>query len=327
MQLDEMEAIIMSLSQFVVGLVADQSGKQLVLESAVEFTPGSKLAERIRKTGEAESSFINFAQPGSPMMARATDVIDSTEVAAREKWLSAIIETTVKPWIAKGGIPISESLIDEFGVLCNDSIREGTGDGTLCLQLQDGLHLVGATRVADGKKAAAFVQKAASEIEVSKYGVKVNFNAYEHQGTTIHTGTIPVPADTDPVVAQILGQEVRFALGTSAKALCAAVGPKCEERLKAALDSSKGKAAVPESPFLIELETLPVLEYAQSIIPHPAIGAMIQAAQSLSDNDMFVVGSRVIPNGMVFRVTLEEGLLKAVGAGAKAGQRNGRGGF
>jgi hypothetical protein len=323
MQMKQIEEMILSLNQLVVGLTIDSDGKQVVLESAVEFQPGSKLAERVRKTAETPSKFTTLTNQNTPITLRATDVSDPTQVEAAEKSIGTFIENIAKPFLKENEIPISDATLADLSSVIKESMREGVGDMGATIEFVDGLHCFVGSRVADGAKVAQLVKKAASEVKPENYGAQLQFDAYAHQGTTVHLGSIPLPK-SNPVPAMIFGEVLKFAIGTSDKMVCLAFGAKCEDCLKASIEKSSGKATVPEAPFALRVEGLPLIQYISELVPNPALNAMVSAVQSASDRDMLVVGSRVIPNGMVFRLTIEEGLLKAVGAAVKAGQNPGR---
>lgn len=74
----------------------------------------------------------------------------------------------------------------------------------------------------------------------------------------------------------------------------------------------------------LQVKLGPILDYVQSIQPSPIGDAMIQAAQNFSSNDTLTVKSQIVPHGAVVRITIEEGILRAIGAAAKAGQGNRR---
>ncbi len=52
---------------------------------------------------------------------------------------------------------------------------------------------------------------------------------------------------------------------------------------------------------------------------------MVQKLKEAADNDTIGVTIRMVPRGTVARITVDEGVLRAAGAAAKAGQGGGRG--
>ena len=64
-----------------------------------------------------------------------------------------------------------------------------------------------------------------------------------------------------------------------------------------------------------------LLNYVQSIEPTPVSEAMLNAAAA--GNDRILVDSQPIERGMVVRLSLEDGVMKAISAGVKAGQGGG----
>ena len=64
-----------------------------------------------------------------------------------------------------------------------------------------------------------------------------------------------------------------------------------------------------------------LLNYIQSIKPTPISEAMLSAASA--GNDRILVDSQPIERGIVIRLSLEDGVMKAIAEGVKAGQRGG----
>ena len=80
------------------------------------------------------------------------------------------------------------------------------------------------------------------------------------------------------------------------------------------------------TPFEGTIEVADILNYAQSISPNSMLDLVIDAIKQSEGKDRVLVNGSVIPRGMVYRLTIEEGVLRAAGAAGKAGQAN-AGGF
>ena len=69
-----------------------------------------------------------------------------------------------------------------------------------------------------------------------------------------------------------------------------------------------------------------LLNYMQSIQSTPAAEAMLNSATASVGNDRIMIDSQSSERGAVVRLTLEDGVMKAIAAGVKAGNPGG-GGF
>jgi hypothetical protein len=77
----------------------------------------------------------------------------------------------------------------------------------------------------------------------------------------------------------------------------------------------------------LRIETLPIFQYAQTISSNAITDAMAKAAQNMSEADLIVVDTRITENVVVWRMAIEEGVLRAIGAAIKTGTKRQRGGF
>ncbi len=324
---NQLEELVKGMRQLVVGLVADQANKQVVLETAVEFLPDSTIDQQLQKSASTASSFIELVAADVPASLRSTESIPDSQLAAVEKTLAGMLDTVGSQAAARAHIKMTD---DDWRMLKDiliATVRERVSDTALSVSFQDGFHLDLAARVADGRQVAALAEKVAAAVDKEQVKLSTTFNAYTYQNAMVHLGSMALPADADPVLRQILTDTVTFAIGTADKAVYLSLGPKAEARLKANLDRSLGKTSVPERPMELKFKLYPILEYVQTIAGDPMVDAMLQAAQSLQNHDTLAIYSRMISHGVVVRLAVEEGVLKSIGAALKAGTRNRNAGF
>ncbi len=99
------------------------------------------------------------------------------------------------------------------------------------------------------------------------------------------------------------------------------IGDAAETNLKAAIDrTASASTGVAGAPFDLNIDVGQVLDYIQKVQPNPFTEAMAQTASQFSSNDSIIGTSRVVPHGVIARFTIQEGVLRAIGAAAKAGQ-------
>jgi len=69
---------------------------------------------------------------------------------------------------------------------------------------------------------------------------------------------------------------------------------------------------------------VPILQYIQTIKEEPIVAAMIDGARQSSAKDFINVNTKILPHGVLGRLSIDEGVLKAVGSAVKEGQGGGR---
>jgi hypothetical protein len=180
--------------------------------------------------------------------------------------------------------------------------------------------------VADGNKLATFLASNYEKIRSYSDDLPlIQFNKGKHSGVTLHAGAVTLPQDAPPELVRVLGSPVAFALGTADNAVYLSVGPDAEAKLKAAIDKVAAKSTpVAGNPFDMRVQLVPILQYIQTIKEEPIVAAMIDGASQSSAKDFINVNTKILPHGVLGRLSIDEGVLKAVGSGVKAGQGGGR---
>jgi len=325
-QIDQIEDMIRNTKQVVLGLASDSSKKQLYLEAATEFVNGSKMDAQLTRSATAKTVFSGIQAEGRAASIAFTDLIDPVQIPQIEQSVNAGFDVMTKNLSKSPNDQGVVDLIKEIKLIVIKSIQNGIVDGAASISVQGGLNIVTASQIADGKQLAATLQKSLTSIKLGDSKPEIKFNAYTHQGAAIHLGQLKLPSDADETVKKIFSDTATFAIGTANKAVYIAIGNQSEANLKAALDRVAAAPSVPGAPMNLQVKLGPILEYVQSIQPSPIGDAMIQAAQNFSSNDTLTIKSQIVPHGAVVQIIVEEGILRAVGAAAKAGQGNRRGG-
>lgn len=325
-QIEQIEDMIRNTKQVVIGLLGDSSNKQVYLEVASEFIAGSKLDAQIARSATAKTDFSALPMNGQTIALSFSEVLDPSQIPQIEQTVNAAFDTAIKNVPKSGNSQAAVEFIKEIKLLVVKGIQDGNVDGAASVTFQSGLNIVTASRVADGKQLAASLEKASAAMSQAPDAPKIKFNAYTHQSSSVHIGTLKLPSDADEKARKIFSDTIHFAIATSDKKVVVALGSQAEANLKAALDRIAGKPATQGSPVAVSIEVGPLLDYLQSVDPSPIVEAMIQGAQNYADKDMLTIKSQLVPHGAVIRISIEEGVLRAIGAGAKAGQGTRRGG-
>jgi hypothetical protein len=137
----------------------------------------------------------------------------------------------------------------------------------------------------------------------------------------MHLVEADVPADEDEV-RKIFGEQVRVHIGTGPKAIYVALGDDSLPLMKQLIDSEATPVA-PSGNTLMQLEVnlMPILQFAQSVENNDAIAAMIDALSRADDAGELRIVSEAIENGQVSRFIIGDGMLQAIGAAARQAQQ------
>jgi hypothetical protein len=208
--------------------------------------------------------------------------------------------------------------MNELEAATEATLKEGIIDGGMVASLENGLNLVAGFHVADGKALATSVKNVAKVAEGEPDAPKIEFDASEYKGVTFHNGSVTLPPQVDDSVREIFGDEVTFVIGTGAKAAYVAVGKDAEAQLKAVIDKNAAGMTGEVTPFEMRAEVGPILQYAQEIRENPIVEKVLKVLEKYSDKDSVTMSSRVAPRGMMYRFTVEEGVLRAAGAAQPA---------
>ena len=325
-QIEQIEDMIQNTKQIVLGLSSDSANKQIFLEAASEFVEGSKLDARVARSATAKTKFAGLKGEDPVISLAFADLMDPSQIPQFEQWVNASMDAFIESTQKSSSQPGLADFLNEIKSIVIKSIQDGIVDSSTTITLNQGLNIVTAAHIADGKQLAATLEKASGTMKKGESAPQIQFNAYEHQGASIHLGSVKLPSDADEVARKVFSDTVNIAIGTAGTAVYIAIGSQAEANLKAALDRIAKVPPTGGTPMELKIEVGPLLAYIQSIEPTPFVEAMIQALQNYASNDMLVVKSEIVPHGARVRVTVEEGILRAAGAAIKAGQGNRRGG-
>jgi hypothetical protein len=137
---------------------------------------------------------------------------------------------------------------------------------------------------------------------------------------TLHRVEGEVP-EGEEEARKLFGDKIVIHIGTAPKAVYLALGRDSLPLLKEFISSGNTDAGGDRPVGQFKLRLLPLLELAQSVESNDAVAAMINALAGSPDQGELSVVSDSIPNGSAVSVKFGEGLLKAIGAAAAAGQR------
>jgi hypothetical protein len=197
------------------------------------------------------------------------------------------------------------------------------GGGVLVLRDTDPkLQLAAGAYVADGQEFDQALRKAVNLASKQPGFPGVNLGVDSHRGVTFHTVTMAAP---DQEAKKVFGDDVKMAVGIGERAVFFAIGGDPVSLLKQIIDKSGTPAAAP--PMSLKIALTPIIKFAQMVDGAPQTKAALEALAKSAGRDHLTVSVRTVPNGALYRISVEDGILQAIGQGVKGAIGAGGGGF
>jgi len=324
-----MEEAIAGTEKFVVGLGIRPQEKNVALDMGTKFVEGSRYASQMLSLTSAKAALAGALSNDSMMTLKAYQVVSPEDVAQIENTLDSSIKAAYKSIDENASDDASagraKAYLDRLVKILVESCKEGSMESVVSVSTDPSLNLMVAFSVADGSQVEALAKDLADELAKEKAPVKVELNTGKHKGVTLHRIAAPLPEDAEDSARKIFGDEVNVAIGTSPKAIYLSVGKTAESSLKTALDGVAATPSVAADPLQMRFDLSQLLNFIQSIESNPVVDGMLSAIGGGEDRVM--IDSKMIDRGSIIRFTIQEGVLKAIAGGAKAGMAAQNGGF
>ncbi|GAB5402639.1 MAG: hypothetical protein Aurels2KO_08700 [Aureliella sp.] len=326
-QLEQIERLMTETDKVFIGWSIESAKKVTYIDVGATVVPGTMLAENAALAMKATTDYSAFILPSASAKFRFTQQIPESERETTTQNMDnslrqAGVMIDKSNDIPDGVKPAIKGVVDSLGALLKDTINEGKLDGAGSASVAGGkLRLLIGGRISDGNALAAEVQKRAKEIEGMANAPKFEFGYAEHGGVTLHRVTATV---ADPKAQQVVGGEAVLTVGTADKGFIIALDSEGDALVKQAIDKMQSNLDKSAQPFESAIKVGDILSFIQSISPNSMLDNAVQQIESYAENDLVQVNGRAIENGGIYRLSIDEGVLKAVGSAAQGG---GGGGF
>jgi len=321
----QMQEGIEGTEKIIIGLAVKKQEKRTILDFGSQFVADSKYAKQVEKLKSSKTSVSGIAQDGSMMTLQTFQLVAPEEVGQLETTLEAGLKTAFKSIDEGAKDPASaakaKELIEKAVDILVESAKLGKMESAVDVSIESALNIVASISVADGSKIEALASEIATEIAKEKVPVQLKVNTGKHAGFNLHSATVALPPDAAKEAKKIFGNSVTIALATSPKMLHIAVGQNCDASVKSAIDRGNAKPTGPAEMVKMKLVLTQLLKYINDIQPTPISEAMLSAATA--DNDRILIDSQPMDRGVAVRLSVEDGVMKAIAAGVKAGQPGG----
>ena len=316
--MDQMQEALEGTEKLVIGLAINKQEKRTMLDFGSQFVADSKYAKQIEKLKTSKTSVAGVPQDGSMMIMQAFQLVAADEIEQLEQGLDVGLKAALKDADEN-----MKKLAEEAADILIESAKLGKLETAVDVSTQSGLNIVTSVSVADGAKIEALAVKIAAELVKEKAPVQLKINSGKHAGFNLHSGKGTLPPNAPEAVRKIFGDAITIAIATGPKSVHIAVGKNCEANVKSAIDRAAAKPSAPAEAFKMRLVLSQLLNYIQSIEASPISEAMLNASTAAPGNDRIMIDSTSIERGVIVRLSLEDGVMKAIAAGVKAGGAGG----
>lgn len=324
--IEQLERVIQEADELNFGLNIDQANQNIGLDLSFSAVGGTQLAAVYGGQQAIPSRFASVIRDDAAAFVHGASSISPEAIEQAKESIESSLGM-IKGAIANEG-NLSDDQINEIdqyvsrlSEIITESLSEGKSDmGAVVLAGSDQFQAVIGTFVADGEKVAALAKDLATKVPDSPDAPKFKFDIGNFGGVTMHMVEADVPASEDEV-RKLFGDKIQVHIGTAPKAVYIAAGRGSEELLKQFITAGASDQGGDRPLGQFKLRLLPFMELAQSVESNDGVAAVINALTNSADKGEFRVITTSIPNGSSVEMTIGEGLIKAIGAAAVAGQR------
>jgi hypothetical protein len=324
-----LEETMAGTEKFVLGLGIRPSEKTMTIDAGAKFVEGSRYAKQMQELKTAKSKLSGGITEGGMMSFKLFQMIAPEDVAQMENSLSSSLDAVYKSIDDnsndKAIAERAKAYLDRLVKILVASSKEGSLESVASISTSPSLNIFAGVAVADGSQVEALAKDLSDELSRANVPVKVELKTGEYKGVTLHKLTAPLPESADDSARKIFGDQVNVSIGTSPKAIYLSIGKTAEASLKTALDGVAATPASAADSLKMRMSLSQLLNFIQSIEPNPIVDSMLSSLSS--GDDQVMMDNQLIERGSVTRLTIQEGVLKAVSGGVQAGMAGQGGGF
>jgi len=312
------------LADVTLGWALDNKAGKTYLDVTVTAKPDTNAARSLAALGEARSNFGGFLAPEATVKGNWTGQFsqaDSSELLAvidlvRKR---AMAEIDKQPYDQAA---VAAQLLDGLIDVVKDTLSTGRVDGGVAACLEpERLTVVAGGFVADGEKLDATLKRLVDAVcaDHPEVSAAINWDAGQHNGVKLHAAYVPIPYEVEnrEKLVQLVGDVAEIVVATGKQSAYIAFGRKATATLKAAIDKSVETATAEVPPLRVSLDLGTLTKFAAAMgeteVDRQKAALAAALLEQAGEQDRGNLSASPVPNGVQFRLELEEGILKAAG--------------
>jgi hypothetical protein len=323
MWLGNLERLINETEEVTIGLGIDAEKKHTVLDFNLTAKDGTALARQMALQMGAKTRFAGFLMPEASVtfgaVTRASPE-DQQQVSlamktSREVWAKQIDDS---PRIPAENREAAKRLLNQFLDVIEKTALTGKGDmGGAVVLLPKSISFVAGGFVADGPGLEKALTGALDLAKDQPDFPKVQLNAGTIGDVKLHRLTATIP-DHEPEARDLLGEKLEIVVGIGPQSVFVSGGKDAEGLLKKVLETSAADAEKVVPPLQINVSLLSILKFYKSVdADNPIVAGLISKLEQ-AGSDKITIVNQAGARDSTTRIAIEEGLIKAIGEGAKA---------
>lgn len=321
-QARRLEDMINDADEVTVGWTTDEMSKQTYLDFTLTAKAGTPTAKRMKLLAGNETAFGGIRLDDAAVTMTITSKMAEDDVeqltflvdTAKAKAFEEIendedLDTAEKREKAK---EVVGGLMDTL----KKTAEAGKLDGGAALVLKPkSMSFVAGGAIAEPKALEDALRKLVDLAKDEPDFPEVTFDAETHRNVVFHTMTAPVPEDEEQA-REVLGETLDVVVGIGEDAAYLSFGDDATGMLKKVIDNSTMKVQdVP--PMHLKVALTPIFKFAASIEDNPILELITTTLEETEGNDQVIVKATPVKHGVNYRLTVQEGVLKAIGQAAK----------
>ncbi len=319
LQMAQLRSLVNETDQIVLGLDFDKAGKNVHLDVEMIGLDGSTLANRVAKMKPSSASrFAGFLLDGTAFNANTNFNLTAEDIEQYKSSISDVVKAAKQKIeeesnLSEGESTLINGLVDEFFGLITKTVENGSVDAGAAMTMADkkaNLAIGLATASPDEleSKIKALVAEVQPKLEND---VKVRLDCENYQGVRFHEITVDVPEGEDEL-SNLFGTQVKIYVGFGEDVVYLAAGSDPMELLKRAINPSS-KIETGDLTMQYNLFLAPILKTVGAIQGEQQVEEMGNLL-STTGRDRVQMSSKTIANGIHFRLEVQDGILKMLGA-------------
>ncbi len=323
-QVKQLTQLIEEAAELTLGWGVDRERRQTYLDVSMTARPGTKMAEQMAASRNTTTQFAGFLAKDAAISLNMAGAIPPEDIPQTIATLENVEKSALREIDQDEDLPddaartAAKQLVNTFFGMLRSTIQTGKMDSCASVILNEkAMTLVAASHVASGEEVESAVKQL---VEMSKNQpdvsfTNVEFNADEHAGVRFHTLSVPIPSEE--YASRVLGDQLNIVVGAGETTAYLALGTDGINYLKQMIDESAKSPGQPVEPFKAVVALSSVMKFAQSVEQNPMISALADVLAQAEGKDHVLMRTMPIPDGITYRLLLEEGVLRAIGQGVQ----------
>ena len=322
----QLEQLINETDELSFGINIDPSAKNMSIDTSFTAVPGSDMASMYGSQRSVPSQFSSVIRDDAAAYFHSSTSVPPEAVEQARASINNSL-TAVRNALADNNLSPAQqdeitAMIDRIVELGLKSMSEGRADlGAVVLADQKQFRFALGSFVADGNEAAQIVKDLAAKIENEPNAPRFKFDLSTYEGVTMHMVEADVPESAGEA-RKMFGEVLQVHVGTGEKAVYLAAGNDSEALMKEMIDAAGSDSSADRPASQLRMKLLPMLQYAQTIEGNDTLAMLIESLSLSPNGGEMTMVEEGIANGQKIKITIGEGLMKALGvAGAQAQQQ------